>query len=50
VVADEAREPDVVERELERAPGGVDEGDDPGRDVLGALTAVGQLMELEVLD
>jgi hypothetical protein len=50
LVADLAREADVVERELERAARGVDELDDPGRDVLGALTAVGQLVEREVLD
>jgi hypothetical protein len=49
-IADLAGQADVVERELERASGGVDELDDPGGDVLGALTAVGQLVEREVLD
>jgi hypothetical protein len=50
LVADRPGQPHVVERELERAARSVDELDDPGGDVLGGLTAVGQLVELELLD
>jgi hypothetical protein len=49
-VADRSRQANVVERQVERAAGGVDERDDPGGDVLGALTAVGQLDEVEAVD
>jgi hypothetical protein len=45
LVADRAGQPDVVERELERGACLPDEGDDLARDVLGLLTAVGQLDE-----
>jgi hypothetical protein len=47
VVADLAGQADVVERELQRLLRGLDEVDDPLRDLLGGLAAVGQLVELE---
>jgi hypothetical protein len=49
-VPDRSGKAHVVERELERGTRGVDERDDPGCDVLRLLTAVGQLVQLEVLD
>jgi hypothetical protein len=46
-IADRSRQAYVVERQLERAARAIDEVDDPGGDVVGALTAVSQLVERE---
>ena len=40
VVAHGAGQADVVEREVERLPGGLEPGHEPRRDVLGTLSAI----------
>jgi hypothetical protein len=47
LIADRARQANVVKRQLERGASGIDEVDDPTRDILRLLTAVGQLMQIE---
>jgi hypothetical protein len=49
-VADLAGKADVVERQLQRGARPLDEVDDPAGDLLGGLTAVAQLVELERAD
>jgi hypothetical protein len=49
-VADLPGQADVVEGELERLARGLDEVDDPACDVVGGLTAVGQLVEVQAHD
>jgi hypothetical protein len=48
-IADRAGQTNVVERELERLAGGLDEVDDAAGDGVGGLAAVAELVELEAL-